>query len=59
MIGSASGSQLHDKQVNENELFMGNIPEAMSEIKVRELCESFGLIKKFLLYKDPNNQSKN
>ena len=38
---------------------MGNIPEAMSEIKVRELCESFGLLKKFLLYKDPNNQNKN
>mmetsp|Transcript_6813 Transcript_6813/g.11489 ORF Transcript_6813/g.11489 Transcript_6813/m.11489 type:complete len:310 (+) Transcript_6813:324-1253(+) len=46
-------------QADDNELFMGGIPNTMSELKVKELCESFGLLKKFLLCKDPNNPNQN
>lgn len=44
---------------DDNELFMGGIPTTMVESKVKQLCESFGLLKKFMLHKDPNNPYQN
>ena len=44
---------------NDNELFMGGIPNNMPESHVKSLCESFGMLKKFMLQKDPNNPANN
>lgn len=53
-LGSSSNFQKSEAN-EDNELFMGGIPVTMPEAKVKQLCESFGLLKKFLLHKDPNN----
>lgn len=38
---------------------MGGIPNNMPESQVKNLCESFGMLSKFMLQKDPNNLSLN
>lgn len=38
---------------------MGGIPPTMPEEQVKKLCESFGLLKKFMLHKDPLNNQNN
>ena len=52
-LGSNQNLQQQDNE--DNELFMGGIPVTMPESKVKQLCESFGLLKKFMVHKDPNN----
>lgn len=49
MYGVASGGDKSKAAEGENELYMGGIPTTMSETQVRQLCESFGMLKKFLL----------
>ena len=51
----ASGFQVEDDE----DLFMGGIPNSMPEEKVRKLCESFGQLKKFMLQRDPVDPRKN
>ena len=43
----------------DNELFMGGIPNTMPELQVKQLCESFGMLKKFMLQRDPLNPMNN
>ena len=56
-LGSNQNLQQQDNE--DNELFMGGIPVTMPESKVKQLCESFGLLKKFMVHKDPNNPTLN
>ena len=50
--------QLGEKE-EDNELFMGGIPITMPELQVKQLCESFGMLKKFMLQRDPLNPMNN
>lgn len=58
LFGNNKYANGNDDEEVDNELFMGGLPVTMPDIKVRQLCESFGQLKKFLLCKDPNNPSQ-
>lgn len=53
------GYQPPKNQPSENKIYMGGIPPTMSDSKVREMCEAFGLLKSFNLVKDPANPDNN
>ena len=46
-VGDKGGAPLEDQRI-----FMGNIPQQMPEEEVRAMCESFGKLKSFNLIKD-------
>ncbi len=53
------GYQPPKTQTSENKIYMGGIPPTMSDPKVREMCEAFGLLKSFNLVKDPADPDLN
>lgn len=43
----------------DNRIYMGNIPNTMTDSEVRKMCESFGRLKTFNLVKDQINPDLN
>jgi splicing factor U2AF subunit len=43
----------------DNKLFIGGIPVTAKEKEVREILESFGMLKTFNLVRDPNDENLN